>query len=92
MEPINPDNNKIKIHSAELLSALKKLHDMLGRELVECMVTSLEHHGIALRDKSKFYSLHEIQEAFNKMFGSDASQLLLQRLKRELSLPGRGGE
>jgi predicted xylose isomerase-like sugar epimerase len=92
MEPINPDNNKVKIHSAELLSALKKLNDMLGRELVECMVTSLEHRGIALRDKSKFYSLSEIQEAFNKMFGSDASQLLLQRLKRELSLPGKGGE
>jgi hypothetical protein len=92
MEAINHDNNKVKIHSTELLSALKKLHGMLGRVLVECIVTSLEHHGIDLRDKSKFYSLNEIQEAFNKMFGTDASQLLLQRLKRELRHLCKGGE
>ena len=89
------NNDNVLIHSQELLNALTKLNDLLGRTVVERLIDSLKqyyhhHDGVVdatttITDNGDYYSLNEVQEAFTKMFGSDASQLLLQQLKRDLS-------
>ena len=89
----NNDNGRVRIHSLELLNALTKLNDLLGRTVVERLIDSLKqyyhhHDGVVdattIIDNSDYYSLNEVQEAFTKMFGSDASQLLLQQLKKRI--------
>ena len=88
------NNDNVLIHSQELLNALTKLNDLLGRTVVARLIDSLKqyyhhHDGVVdattITDNGDYYSLNEVQEAFTKMFGSDASQLLLQQLKRDLS-------
>jgi hypothetical protein len=78
------NNNGTKIHSERLLIALTKLNDLLGKVLVKQIINSLKYHGVDLGDESKFYSINDIHAALAKMFGPDASQLLVERLKVEL--------
>ena len=68
-----------------MLKAFRKLDSLLSKPLVDAIINSLRYHGVDLRTKGNVYSLTEISQAFNKMFGPEASELLLQRLKRELS-------
>jgi flagellar biosynthesis component FlhA len=90
----NNDNGAVRIHSQELLKALTKLNDLLGRAAVEHLIDLLKqyHHRVVdetITDNSDYYyySLDEVQQAFTKMLGPEACQLIIQRLKREL-LPG----
>ena len=78
------NNNDERIHSERWLIAFTKLNGLLGKVLVETIINSLKYHGIDVTDKSKFYSIDDIQAGFDKMFGSDASQLIVERLKVEL--------
>jgi flagellar biosynthesis component FlhA len=88
----NSNNDNVLIHSQELLNALTKLNDLLSRTAVERLIDSLKHHhyhGVVdstTTNKSDYYSLNEVQQAFTKLLGPEACQLIIQRLKRELSL------
>jgi hypothetical protein len=84
LDYINNGNNNEKIHSERILIALTKLDGLLGKVMVEGIIKSLKYHGIDVANKSKFYSIADIQAAFDKMFGPDASRLLVERLKVEL--------
>jgi hypothetical protein len=71
------NNDNVLIHSQELLNALTKLNDLLGRTVVERLIDSLKqyyhhHDGVVdatIIDNSDYYSLNEVQQAFTKMFG-----------------------
>jgi hypothetical protein len=68
-----------------MLKAFRKLDSLLSKPLVDAIINSLKYHEVDLRNKGNTYSLNEILQAFSKMFGPEASELLLQRLKKELS-------
>jgi hypothetical protein len=89
----NNNDDNVRIHSQELLSALTKLNDLLGRTAVERLIDLLKQYRHRVVDKTTitdnsdyYYSLDEVQQAFTKMLGPEACQLIIQRLKRELSL------
>ena len=79
------DQNDEKIHSKEMLKAFRKLDSLLSKPLVDAIINSLKFNGVVFSDMGNTYSLNEILQAFSKMFGPEASELLLQRLKKELS-------
>jgi hypothetical protein len=81
----NKNNTNDKIHSERLLDGLTNLNGLLGKVLIQSIINSLKHHGVDVTDKSKFYSMNDIQVAFDKMFGPDGSQLLVERLEVQLS-------
>jgi hypothetical protein len=72
------------IAALELKQALSKLKDLLGATITQNLITKLENMGIELSNDKEAYSLHEIREALDIIFGIDASEILMQRIAKDL--------
>ena len=84
MDDISQDNKRIP--SRRLLIIFTKLHSVLGRSVVESLLFSLTDYEIDLFDENKSFSLDEIQEMFGGILGEGGSELLMERLRKELSI------
>ncbi len=58
--------------------------DVLGISIRELLVEEIEQQGIVFDDKH-FYKLDEIEQRLANIFGDDATQLLIERIKKTLN-------
>lgn len=78
----NDKNNRDERYSgAELRIALDQSLDILGRSVTEAIIEEMAKNGIDLGSKTSSYSIAQIERQFEEMFGEDASQLLVERIK-----------
>jgi DcmR-like sensory protein len=73
------------VPAARLKEVFQKLEGLIGRTYTEEIIEELKQLGIDLSGKRESYFLHEIHEALDLIFGLDAAELLMERLKTELS-------
>jgi hypothetical protein len=59
------------------------MEDLLGRQMTDSVLEGLKRLGIDLSDEAKSYSLHEIKEALVVIFGEEATELLIERIKKD---------
>jgi hypothetical protein len=51
--------------------------------MTDSVLEGLKRLGIDLSDEAKSYSLHEIKEALVVIFGEEATELLIERIKKD---------
>jgi hypothetical protein len=77
-------NDSAPIESSTLKQAIEKGAHMLGWSAIEDLIDDLERHGIDLKQSSSRYTLQQLEAAFIQIFGTDATSLLIERIKHEL--------
>jgi hypothetical protein len=77
-------NDSAPIESSILRQAIEKGGRILGWPAVEAIIDDLERHGIDLKEPSSLYTLRQLEAAFIQIFGTDATPLLMDRVKHEL--------
>ncbi len=75
-------NYNNSIPSKRLKEALERATAVLGRAAQDALFYDLELDGITFRDAS--YTLNQINDIMEKVFGDEGTMLLMERLKREL--------
>jgi len=75
---------KATFTAKEIRRALQKLEPMLGIAAVETTIQDLEIYGLPLVNDHIPYTFKEIEVAMSKMLGTDATTLLIERLKKIL--------
>jgi hypothetical protein len=75
------DNDRIA--ASKLGSAILGLETTLGRAFAEDILIALEDAGIDL-SQSKKYSLNQIKKELVGIFGEDATELLMPRIRKNL--------
>lgn len=81
------DNNDEPIPTIELRNVFKTLENMLGVPSTRCLLEEIENMGMKLSNDKESYSLHEIREVLEVIFGTDVAELLIDRIRKEIG-PG----
>ena len=81
----NNQKDSDSISSPRLLLALQGLNRILGRSLVEMLITDLERQGIMLHGNEK-YPIKQVEHALVSTFGSEGGRLLAEKLRKALDL------
>lgn len=79
---INHDNDLIP--SLELMNAILGLDAILGRAFAESIIEALEESGLEF-SRSKRYSLNQIKKELTSIFGKEATELLMPRIRKNLA-------
>lgn len=77
-------NDSVPIESSTLRQAIERGVQVLGWSAIEAIIDDLERHGIDLKEPSSRYTLRQLEAAFMLIFGTDATPLLMERVKHEL--------
>jgi hypothetical protein len=80
---INYDQDPIPV--IKLNEALSSLERMIGRALADNLRSNMIKAGINLSDENQSYFLHELREVLDVIFGKEAAELLIERIRKELA-------
>jgi hypothetical protein len=72
------------ISGSLLKDTLEKSLSVLGQESAQSVLEYLAHSGITLDCKDNEYSIDQLHERFNKLFGEDAAELFVDLLRKAL--------
>lgn len=79
----NGGNDSEPISATELKRAIEYSLDILGSGLARATTEELAKNGIDLDSKSASYSLSEVREKLEMLFG-EATTLMIERIKTQL--------
>lgn len=77
-------NDSAPIESSKLKQAIEKGARILGWSAIDALIFDLERQGIDLNNSSSKYKLKQLEAAFIQIFGTDATPLLMERVRHEL--------
>jgi hypothetical protein len=79
----NGGNDSVVIPATELKTAILYSLEVLGPNMVRATIEELARNGIDLDSKSASYSLNEVRERLEMLFG-EASTMMVDRIKEQL--------
>jgi hypothetical protein len=80
---LSSDDSRL-ISGSLLKGALEESLSMLGQESAQSVLEYLARSGITFDDKNSKYSIDQLSERFNKLFGEDAAELFMDLLRKAL--------
>jgi hypothetical protein len=80
---INYDQDPVPV--IKLNEALSSLERMIGRAFADNLRSNMIKVGIDLSDENQSYFLHELREVLDVIFGTEAAELLIERIRKELT-------
>jgi hypothetical protein len=78
------DDNRL-ISGSLLKDALEESLSMLGQESAHSVLEYLARSGITLDGENSEYSIDQLRERFNRLFGEDAAELFMDLLRKALN-------
>ncbi|MEW6605120.1 MAG: hypothetical protein AB1351_10610 [Thermoproteota archaeon] len=78
------DYNSQPMPAIELKNAILSLERVIGRSFAETLLDALEESGIDLSG-SRRYSLHQIKKELVNIFGNEAAELLMPKIRKNLA-------
>ncbi len=78
------DNNLELVPAKVLRAALSSLEGLIGKSFTENLFNELLRLGIDLSSDSESYFLHELREGLDIIFGVEAAELIMERIKKSL--------
>lgn len=72
------------ISGSLLKDALEESLSMLGQESAQSVLEYLARSGITLDGENSEYSIDQLRERFNRLFGEDAAELFMDLLRKAL--------
>jgi hypothetical protein len=73
------------ISGSLLKDALEESLSMLGQESAQSVLEYLARSGITLDGENSEYSIDQLRERFNRLFGEDAAELFMDLLRKALN-------
>lgn len=73
------------ISATRLDKAVQSLERMIGADFTDKLRKELAKAGIDLSDRSESYFLHELIEGLQLIFGPPATDILIDRIRKDLS-------
>ena len=84
------NSDKPRFTSKQIIQAVKSLEKILGRSIIDSLISDLEVYELRIENDRAEYGLAEIKAALEKRF-RDASPLLVERIIRELNAVTNNG-
>lgn len=78
-------SNSAPFSSKTIRAALYKLESSLGRATIEALIQDIEVYGMPLDDDRVSYTIADIELVMRRIFGTEGSTLITERLKRILT-------
>jgi len=72
------------ISGSLLKDALEESLSLLGQESAQSVLEYLARSGITLDSENSEYSIDQLRERFNRLFGEDAAELFMDLLRKAL--------
>jgi hypothetical protein len=70
--------------AARLKAAVEESLSILGGSLTRALVEDLSNEGVDLGSNTSSYSVAQLETGLGKLFGKDATELLMDRVKDHL--------
>jgi len=80
----NALSDRPEFSAKAIRKAIQTLRPMLGDIAVDAMIYDLELYGLLVANERASYSIDQIHLALERIFGSEATNLLIKRVKKAL--------
>ena len=71
--------------ATELKRALRSIEGLIGKSFTDNLFSELVKAGIDLSNQHESYYLDEIRDVLDFIFGKDASELLIGKIRKDLA-------
>ena len=73
------------VSATKLRRAIEKSLAILGTGTIQAITEDLGRHGIDLDSQTAFYSLYEVEEKLNIIFGKEIGTMMFDRVRKQLN-------
>jgi hypothetical protein len=80
----NAFSDRLEFSAKAIRKAIQTLQPVLGDVSVDAMIYDLELYGLLATNERASYSIDQIHMALERIFGSEATNLLIRRVKKAL--------
>jgi len=80
----NAFSDRLEFSAKAIRRAIQALQPVLGDISVDAMIYDLELYGLLATNERASYSIDQIRMALERIFGTEATNLLIKRIKKAL--------